>query len=257
MWNSPKFFITAFLIAWIFLPAAASGGDEEGCMICHRLAIRKSTAEGGTSLRVSDQTGGPHDTLYCSDCHPDAKSAPHSAAPGAASCIGECHSSSTKASQTHRAASFGGLIEGHRSISVPRAPCQLCHRSTDRTSSRKIVAGRCVGCHVRERKSVSRGVHARIQRRTGDGMCADCHLAHGTSAKNDNVSFGKANCGGGECHARLTDGMKILGGHEKRAESGGKSGTTSAVGIFLAAAALGVASGRLHFRSARDRGKRT
>ncbi len=248
MWNRRNLVILFLLTAIVAAPSEALPGDEEGCMICHRLGIRKATAEGGTELRVSDPAGSSHEALYCSDCHPDAKSAPHATAPGTASCIGECHSSSAKARETHRSASFGGLNEAHRAVSAPRAPCLLCHRSTDRPPVRNVVSVRCAGCHAKEKDSVSRGVHARFRSQAGEGMCGECHLAHGTAAPNDNAAMGKVNCGGAQCHARVSDRMRRLGGHEKERDAGGKAG---AAGIFLAVVAIGFVSGRYLGKSGR------
>lgn len=253
MWSRGKACAVLLMLAWMLFPAAASAGDEEGCLICHRLAIRKGS---GAELRVADAPGGPHESLYCSDCHPDAKSAPHAVSPGAASCIGECHSSSRRAAETHRAASFGGLNEGHRRISAPRAPCMLCHLSGDRPGGMHVVADRCSGCHAPERDSVSRGVHARVRGRAGDGMCAGCHLAHESAAKNDNVAAGKANCGGNECHASVSDGMRKLGGHDWGGEAGRHGGKAGAAGIFLAVAALGAVSSRFLRGNGRGRADR-
>jgi hypothetical protein len=244
MWNSRKAGAAILVLAWLLFPASAWGEDEEGCLICHRLGMRRASLEGGEELRVSDPRGGPHESLYCSDCHPDAKAAPHPVSPGAASCIGECHSSSQAAVETHRAASFGGINEGHRGISAPRAPCRLCHRAEDRLANRDAVMDRCSGCHARERDSVSRGVHARIRGQSGDGMCAGCHLAHKTPVKSRMIPTGKANCGGKECHARVTDGMMKLGGHDDGPETGRTSGKAAGAGIFLALAGLGAVSSR-------------
>ncbi len=204
-------------------------------------------------MRVSDARGGPHEPLYCSDCHPDAKTAPHQAAPGPAGCIGDCHSNSPGSVETHRAASFGGLNEGHRRISAPRAPCLLCHQAEDRLVNRDAIVYRCTGCHVRERDSVARGVHARIRGPSGGGICAGCHLAHKTPAKSQIVPVGKANCAGKECHGNVTDGMKKLGGHDSGAESGSTPGKTAAAGVFLAVAALGGMSSRLLRGNGRER----
>ena len=89
----------AALLAGMFLILGgyAVAGDEEGCLFCHRLELHRSSAIAkGSNLRVWDPPGGLHDSLYCSDCHQDAKVAPHPSLPGPATCIGECHGSETK-----------------------------------------------------------------------------------------------------------------------------------------------------------------
>lgn len=237
MWNRKALLPVA--AAFILATAAAHAGDEEGCGICHRLELRRSSAEGGAELKVSDPAGGPHDGLYCSDCHVDAKTAPHPFQPGPAGCIGECHIVSSKARGTHRTASFGGLTESHRKLSAPRAPCLLCHGSHDRTGSLASVVRRCGGCHPKERSSAARGVHARIGASGEEGYCSMCHTAHPEMAKERQIEKRGAVCGGKGCHAVVTPRMKSLGGHDT-----GGAGAGAKAAVFLAVVGLGVLSGR-------------
>lgn len=255
MWNRRTAGAWILILALLSFPCRAIGEDEEGCLICHRLGLRKATVDGGGELRVSDSAAGPHKALYCSDCHVDAKSAPHPVSPGPAGCIGECHSASAGSAESHRTASFGGLIEPHRKLAAPRAPCLLCHRAEDRLANRGEIGSRCSGCHAGMRESVATGPHARVEGKSGEGMCADCHLAHKTPAKSPpNPSVGNANCGGKGCHAGLSDGMKRLGGHGKKAGSAGIGNKAAAGGFFIALVALGALSGRMLRGNGRGKG---
>lgn len=242
MWNRRTAVLLA-LAPFLFC-AEAQSGDEEGCLICHRLELRKSSAEGGRELKVSDLRGGPHEALHCSDCHAEAKTAPHPASPGPAGCIGECHSSSVKAQDSHRAASFGGLTESHRRGSAPRAPCILCHREDDRPGDTESIVLRCGGCHPEELHSAARGVHARIGAAKGKGACTVCHVAHPAPGNEEHSAGGGAACIGKECHSAVSPGMKRLGGHGRGAGDVESHGRGARAAAFLAIVALGVLSGR-------------
>lgn len=237
MWSKGK---TAVLIAaWaiILLPAGrARAVDEEGCLFCHGLDIRAAAPEAdGRDLRVREAIGGLHDALFCSDCHPDARRAPHAGPPGGAQCIGECHGQTAGAKESHRRASYGGLSEPHRGLSSPEAPCRLCHRATDRVGRRDQVLARCGSCHPREAESESRGVHARFADRQGSGMCSGCHPAHPSAP-----GGAKAACGGAGCHQQVTAGMTRLVGHKGTA-AGGLAADAAMLGGF---AVLGWIVGR-------------
>ncbi|HEY6009768.1 MAG TPA: hypothetical protein VIU40_15690 [Geobacteraceae bacterium] len=105
---------------WLFGLVRTSGAaDQEGCLFCHRLELANAGAT-VSDLRVAESNRAHHAGLYCSDCHPDAKVTPHAVSPGAARCIGECHSAGTGAvPETHRRAAFGGLTETHRQAAMP------------------------------------------------------------------------------------------------------------------------------------------
>ncbi len=231
---------TSVLLLLLLLSASsASGGDQEGCQFCHRLEIRRSSAPRtkGGDLRVWEAPGGLHDPLYCSDCHPDARVAPHPSTPGPATCIGECHAPSPGVRDTHRRASFGGGIEVHRVLSAPRSPCLLCHRATDRKHDTEPIEVRCGNCHREERNSVARGVHARFARQGSAGMCARCHRMHSDPKDAPTVA-----CEGSGCHRIVTAGMRRLAAHEN--SGGGTAGRISRAGVFLFIVTLGWASGR-------------
>ena len=230
----------------LLLAGRARAVDEEGCLFCHGLDIRAAAPEkGGRELRVREPLGGPHDALFCSDCHPDARKAPHASAPGGAQCIGECHGQSAGAKESHRRASYGGLSEPHRGLSSPDAPCRLCHRAADRPGNAGTVLARCAGCHPVERVSESRGVHARLAGPTGIGLCAACHPPHPAVS-----GAAKATCAGPGCHARVTAGMKRLVGHKGKVAGG----WASEAGVLVGLAALGWLVGRRLSPSGRENG---
>lgn len=247
MWSR---WAAACLIAGLLFPGAAAAVDEEGCLICHRLDLHKASADGGTSLKVADPRIGSHEPLYCSDCHPDAKTAPHTDPPGPAGCVGACHGSTATATESHRRAAFGGLTEAHRRISAPRAPCLLCHAAPDAAGATGAIVRRCASCHSGELSSVSRGVHHRLRSYEGGGMCASCHPSHRTAGK------GSVNCGGPGCHERVTAGMRRLGGHASGRPSGKSVAKGLEVAAFLSLAVLGGALGRLARRDAGTKGGR-
>lgn len=230
--------LAAFLALAVASQAWAS--DEEGCLFCHRLEIRRATARGAGELRVRDATG-PHADLYCSDCHSDAKTAPHPQTPGPAACIGECHAPSPGARETHRRASFGGMTESHRMISAPDAPCRLCHKATDEAGKRSPIASRCEACHARERESVAAGVHGRVDPSGGGLLCGSCHRAHPPPG----AAPARAGCGGTGCHSGVTEEMRRLAAHGAGESKGRDAGKGARAGVFLALTAIGWISGRL------------
>lgn len=241
MWNRRRAGI-AFALAWICLPAAGPvlAGDEEGCLFCHRLELRAADpSPDGRDLRIWETPGGPHGALYCSDCHPDAGKAPHAANPGPAQCIGECHGQSATAKESHRRASFGGLIEAHRGLASPGTPCRLCHRASDKAGGRGLIVVRCAGCHEGARESVARGVHARIGGRRGAGMCPDCHAVHPAA-----TAGGKVSCAGPGCHASVTVGMKRLALHAGGGAQARVPRRAAEGGIVIGFAVLGFFVGR-------------
>ncbi len=237
MWSRKKAALLVVAAALVLPPAGpARAVDEEGCLFCHGLDLRSAAPEqGGGDLRVREPVGGLHDALFCSDCHPDARRAPHAAAPGAAQCIGACHGQTAAASESHRRASYGGLSEPHRRLSSPEAPCRLCHRATDRPGRPDQVLSRCAGCHAGERASESRGVHARLSGRGGFGLCGGCHAAHPAAP-----GAARTACAGRECHQGVTAGMRRLVGHKGRVPGGRASET----GVVVALAVLGWMMGR-------------
>ncbi|MGE5189655.1 MAG: hypothetical protein ACM3NF_06325 [Gemmatimonadota bacterium] len=220
----------------LLLGGAAHAVDEEGCLFCHGLAIRSAgSGDGGRDLRVWEPAGGEHDALFCSDCHADARRAPHAAAPGPAQCIEECHGQTAEARESHRRASFGGLSESHRGAASPDAPCRLCHRAVDSPGNTGAILARCAACHPKERESEVRGVHARLAGRGGYGLCASCHAAHPAGAGD-----GKARCGGPGCHKTVTTGMTRLAGHRGAVPGGAASEGAVVIGLGV----LGWIAGR-------------
>ncbi len=232
----------AFALAWICVaaPGPVLAGDEEGCLFCHSLELRVAgPSADGRDLRVWETPGGSHGALYCSDCHPDAGKAPHAAVPGPAQCIGECHGQTALAKESHRRASYGGLIESHRILASPGAPCRLCHRATDKGGNRGLIVARCAGCHGRIRESVARGVHARIGGAGGAGMCPECHVAHPVAPGGR-----KASCAGAGCHPSVTVGMRRLALHGGDQARGWAPRRAAEGGIIVGFAALGLLLGR-------------
>ncbi len=220
----------------LLLAGRARAADEEGCLLCHGLDLRAAaTGRDGRDLRVREALGGIHDALFCSDCHADARKAPHAAAPGPAQCIGECHGQTAAARESHRRASYGGLSEPHRTLSAPDAPCRLCHGATDRRGSAEAILARCAGCHASERASEARGVHARLSGSGGFGLCGDCHPAHPAAA-----GGAKAACEGRACHQGVSAGMRRLVGHK----GGVAGGPASEAGAVVGFAVLGWIVGR-------------
>lgn len=219
----------------LLLPAAATAGDEEGCLICHNLELRKASPSGGRGLRIHDPAGGRHDSLFCTDCHLDAGTVPHPASPSPARCIGSCHADPPQARETHRLASYGGLTEAHRAVAAPHAPCRLCHGAMDRPGDAGTIVARCAGCHPDQRTAMGAGVHARFKREDAALLCVRCHKAHPAAPGGKEPV-----CGGKECHPQVTAGMRRIAGH-----GGGKPPNRLAVtGIFLLAAAAGWMGGR-------------
>ncbi len=237
MWNRGKASLF-LLIASVGLlgPGRALAVDEEGCLFCHQHELRVVASSGeDLDLRIWEAPGEIHHALYCSECHLDAGRVPHAALPGPAQCIGECHGQTAGAREAHRRASFGGLIESHRGLSSPGAPCRLCHRATDKAGSAGASVARCAGCHLGERDSENRGVHARFSGRGGVGSCVGCHVPH--PAGSGGV---KASCAAPGCHPTVTGKMMRLVGHK----GGVAGGRAAEAGIVLGIAVLGLVVGR-------------
>lgn len=237
------------LVLILLLPSAvsAAGGDQEGCLFCHRLEIVRGGQEVHVSLRVWDPPGGVHDRLRCSDCHTDAREAPHSALPGPARCIGDCHGATPEASASHKRASFGGLTEFHRSVTAPAAPCRICHGAFDSRGGFGEIVARCVGCHPREGESLFRGIHARLPR---GSVCGGCHTPHP-----EPEAAGKGiSCDGSGCHASVTGRMIQLAAHDTSGPDSRGSGRFARTGLFLAIAMAGWWSGRRLSPSGRGKG---
>lgn len=194
----------------MLLAGVAGSADQEGCLLCHRLGLRTATNGAGRSLDIRDAPGGNHGSLYCSDCHPDARTIPHPAPPGPSNCIGECHGSNEGATASHRKAAFGGLTETHRKVVSPRPPCLACHAYGDAKGDYPTVNARCVSCHRSEAHAVRKGPHWRMA--GGSGGCVGCHPAHPGGAAGST----SANCGGTGCHPRGTAGMRAIVDHRVR-----------------------------------------
>ena len=204
--------------ASIVAGGAALASDQEGCLLCHRLELRVAGGAGGKSIRVYDPAGGSHDPLYCSDCHIDARDVPHPAPPGPAQCIGDCHGATPSAGASHRAAAFGRLTEGHRPLTLPAAPCRLCHGAADHGEGRAAARARCGSCHRAVAAASARGPHARFD--GGRGACTGCHPPHAASPAGEAGS--KASCDGSGCHRSVTPAMRSLAGHGAAGKKGGR-----------------------------------
>ncbi len=235
------------------LMTSAEAADQEGCLFCHRLEIAKA-ASGVADLRVTEKVGTLHAGLYCSDCHSDAKMAPHAVSPGPARCIDECHAVGVGAvPESHRRAAFAGMTESHRRIAMPASPCMLCHKDGDPPASAFPASSRCKGCHPGQAASVSEGVHARLSTISPGGGCSGCHLPHPVTTPGARGETG-VTCKKPGCHDGVTEKMKALAVHTK----GGTSESPGRPGVFLAfgfAALLGIVPGLLLCRSqAGDKG---
>ena len=217
------------LLVGILTAGAARASDQEGCLLCHRLALRVATDGAERSLKVHDPPDGLHKALYCSDCHPDARNAPHAVPPGAAQCIGECHGGNDGAIASHRRAAFAGFTESHRRVSPGRSPCRLCHSAADRTGDRSEKERRCAGCHRKEYDVAAAGPHGAFANTAR--FCADCHPAHpeGSAA----ATTGVASCAGPGCHARVSPGLRALVDH--RGQDGKGRGFGRSLLFFLLA----------------------
>jgi len=229
------------ILFWILLLAATSataGGDEEGCLFCHRLGLVRTLPGRTVFLRVWDPPGGPHAMLYCSDCHPDAKNAPHAAPPGPAGCIGSCHGSTDAAVESHRKAAFGGLTEAHRAAAAPMAPCRLCHAAEDPVGDPGSILRRCGACHMSEAGSLPRGIHGRLPRREA---CVGCHPPHREAKPGDpGVS-----CDGSGCHREVSRRKIRLAAHDVTGPGAGLGGRVGRPALFLLIVVSGWAAGRL------------
>lgn len=217
------------------VPACAS--DQEGCLLCHRLELRAANDMAERILKVHDSPDWIHKDLYCSDCHPDARNAPHPVPPGSAQCIGECHGKNDRAVASHRRAAFAGFTESHRRVSPERSPCRLCHAAADRPGDRSASKRRCADCHRREYALAAVGPHGAFA--DSGRFCVDCHPAHP-----ENVSGGTtgiAFCGGPGCHARVSSSMRALVDHRGRGSAARGAGKAM---IFFLLAAAGFAAGR-------------
>jgi hypothetical protein len=240
--------VAALLAVGIFgMVAAAEGADQEGCLFCHRLELAHA-GSGNADLRVTERQNGLHAGLYCSDCHPDGRMAPHSVAPGAARCIEECHGSGAGAvPENHRRAAFGGLTETHRQAAAPSSPCLFCHKADDPPSSASPAADRCRDCHRGQALSVSQGVHARSIGGSARIGCTACHPPHPAATAGGRPGKGTT-CAGTGCHAVVTERMKALGSHGK-GDAAERPGRASGLILFGAIAALGLLPGRLLCRN--------
>lgn len=247
MWNRRSVILFCILMAGATVTAA--GGDEEGCLFCHRLGLVGNLHGRSVSLRVWDPPGGPHATLHCSDCHPDAKNAPHAAPPGPANCIGECHGSTEAATASHRKAAFGGLTEVHRVAAAPLAPCRLCHGAGDPANDDGRIVARCEACHGPQAGSLSRGIHARLSR---SNTCIGCHPPHGE----DRAGKTTISCSGNGCHRSVSEREIRLAGHDVRGTESGVGRSIGRSGLFLLILLLGWGSGRFFSGTSPRKGMR-
>jgi len=229
--------ILLFGILMLAATAANAGGDEEGCLFCHRLELVRALPGRSVSLRVWDPPGGAHAMLYCSDCHPDAKHAPHVAPPGPAGCIGSCHGSTETASGSHRKAAFGGLMEAHRAAAAPFAPCRLCHAAKDPAKDPAGIVRRCGRCHASQAGSLSRGIHGRLSRQA---VCIGCHPPHREVGPGESAVA----CDGSGCHRKASKREIRLAGHDAKAPGAGVGGRLGRSVLFLLIALSGWGTGR-------------
>jgi len=197
------------ILIGILAAGAARASDQEGCLLCHRFELRVAVDGAEKILKVHDSPDWLHKALYCSDCHSDARNAPHTIPPGRAQCIGECHEGNDGATASHRRAAFGGFAESHRRVSPGRSPCRICHSAADRKGDRAAKERRCAGCHRKEYAAAAAGPHGGFANTAR--FCVDCHPAHpeGSAA----ATTGGASCAGSGCHARVPPAMRALVDH--------------------------------------------
>lgn len=237
-----------FAVVGVLVSGASLASDQEGCLLCHRLSLRVVVDGAERNLKVDDRAAWIHEALFCSDCHPDARNAPHPAPPGAAQCIGECHGGGEGAISSHRRAAFGGLTETHRRVSPGKGACLPCHRASDAKTGHAATERRCDGCHSGERAAASRGPHAR--RADSPGFCSGCHPPHpALTGKGDPTNQA---CAASDCHARVTPAMKELADH--RTSRGAGSGIGKAALFFLLACAGWLAGSALSPKPGRGEG---
>ncbi len=225
------------LIAGILAAGVARASDQEGCLLCHRLELRVSSDAGEKNLKVHDPPDWIHGGLYCSDCHPDARNAPHPVPPGEAQCIGECHGGSDGAIASHRRAAYAGFTESHRRASPGASPCKLCHSSADHKSDRSATLLRCAGCHRREYDAATAGPHGSSA--DSARYCVDCHPAHPEGVASSTA--GVSPCVAQGCHLRVTPRMRALADHRKAGRKGRMGGHTL---LFFLLGICGWAAGR-------------
>ena len=235
--------VALLAFALLGLISTAEGADQEGCLFCHRLEIAKA-GSGVADLRVTEKTGTAHGGLYCSDCHSDARMAPHPVSPGPARCIDECHAAGVgTVPESHRRAAFGGMTESHRRIALPSSPCMLCHKDGDPSASAFPASTRCKACHPGQAVSVSEGVHARLSAISPGGGCTACHPPHPSTTSGERGETG-ATCKKTGCHDGVTEKMRALGGHGKGGASE-RPGRRAAFIVFGFASLLGILPGLL------------
>lgn len=223
----------AFAAALSIAAAPAGAADQEGCLLCHRLELRVAVDGADRIIKVHDSPDWLHKTLYCSDCHPDARNAPHPVPPGPAQCIGDCHGGNEGAAASHRRAAFAGFTESHRRVSPGKSTCRLCHSASDRKGDRSAKERRCAGCHRKEYDAAALGPHGGFANTAR--FCVECHPAHpeDTSA----AATGGASCAAPGCHARVSPVLRAIVDH--RGQGGKGRGFARAVLFFLLAFAGG------------------
>jgi len=223
------------------LAAGAQAADEEGCLLCHTLPLVRASAQGARVLAVRDASDAVHAGLLCSDCHRDARAAPHPAPPGPATCLGSCHGPAGDAEPAHRRASFGGLTESHRAAAAPRSPCVACHRFGDAPGDAGALGARCASCHPSQAAAGAIPAHGRtVGGRTAG--CPLCHRAHREASGAGEVR--RAACDGTGCHGNVTQKMRRLAGHEDRRRAGSAADPAAAL-VFAGLAVGGFALGRV------------
>jgi len=225
------------IIAGIMAAGGALASDQEGCLLCHRLELPVAAHGMEKHPQLHDSPDWLHKELYCSDCHPDARNAPHPSPPGAAQCIGECHGGNDRATASHRRAAFAGFTESHRRVSPGRSPCRLCHSAADRKGEPSAKERRCAGCHRKEYDVAAVGPHGAFANTAR--FCVDCHPAHPEGAAT--AATGVASCSAPGCHARVSPAMRALVIHGGR---DGKGREFAHAMLFFLLAFAGWAAGR-------------
>lgn len=176
----------------------------------------------GLLVTAKTLAGTVHANLACTDCHAAAKTLPHPAKLGPASCNSSCHSKNR--SDFMQGAHAEALAKGDKNAPT----CTTCHGGHDILPKQdrlsKIhplnVVKTCGGCHQLHQGGQDNkqhvqqyldSVHGRALMKGGlavSATCADCHGSHRVLPSKDPdspVNRGKIALTCGRCHIGLSD----------------------------------------------------
>ena len=176
----------------------------------------------GLLVTAKTLAGTVHASLACTDCHSAAKTLPHPARLGPASCNSKCHSKNR--SDYMQGAHAEALAKGDKNAPT----CTTCHgghdilpKSDRRSTIHPLNIVRiCGGCHQLHQTGLDNkqhieqyldSVHGRALVKGGlavSATCADCHGSHRVlppSNPDSLVNRGKVAFTCGQCHIGLSD----------------------------------------------------